>query len=58
MEVVDALRKLLPGGVVVEKQGLLSAAADFGQRVTHVVLEKLLRLLVELVGKGLGVGHA
>ena len=58
VKVVDALRKFLPSRVVVQQQVLFSAAADLGQRVAHVVLQKLLRLLIELVRQGLGVGHA
>ena len=58
MEVVDALRKLLPGGVVVGQQALFAPTLNLGQGALHVFLQELLRLEVKLVSQGLGVGNA
>lgn len=58
MKIVDALRELVPGLVVVLEQTLLAALVDLFQEAVDVLLEELFRLLVQPVGQGLRVRHA
>jgi hypothetical protein len=44
--------------MVVGQETLFTATLDLGQRALDVILQKLLRLQVELVCQGLGIGHA